>query len=175
MEKSVFGQTKKISLAGILAAMAVIAVFLASILPTSRISLYVLSSFFISIVIIESGVKTGWMFYLATSFLIFIVVNIKVRTVPYIIFFGLYGIIKFYIEKANNLIVEVILKLAYFNLSMALLYNFAKQFFLTNIDIKISIPVLIVVLEMIFAIYDYIYTLFIKYYIQKLRKILKIG
>jgi len=165
---------RKLSLGGILAAMAVICVFLASILPTSRISFYVLSSFFVSVLIIESGIKNGWIFYFATSFLAFSVVSIKIRALPYIMFFGLYGIIKYYIEKLNNRIFEIVLKLIYFNLSLAAIYFITKELFLQDMEIKLQLWAIAVILQIVFIIYDYVYTLFIGYYNQKLKNILKI-
>ena len=163
-------KTYKMALSGILGALAVICLFLASVLPTSRLSFYALSSFFISIVIIETGTKAGWLFYIATSLLSVILVPDKLEIIPYVIFFGIYGIIKYHIEKINKLIIEYILKFTYFNLCMAAAVLFIRQVFIESIKIQLPWWLIIAAFEVVFLVYDLAYTMFIAYYKDKLRK-----
>ena len=78
-------KAKIIALNGILGALAVVCLLLATIMPTGRISLYALSSFFIAVSIMESGIKAGWLFA-ATSLAGFIVVPEKLALAPYVVF-----------------------------------------------------------------------------------------
>ena len=165
---------KKISLSGILAALTVMTLFLATTMPTSRLSLYALSSFFVSIIIIEFGVKAGWVFYISSLLLALIVVQNKVGLIPYGLFFGVYGVAKFYIEKADNIILEYILKIVYFNIFIIVSVLLIKEFFLDSVRVDFSWWIVILGAEAIFVIYDYVYTRFIQYYNAKLRQILKI-
>jgi uncharacterized membrane protein len=165
--------TKKIALSGIMGALAVVCLLLAAILPTSTLAFYALSSFFISIIIIEFNSRAGLLFYLATSLLSVAIVPDKMAIVPYVLFFGLYGFVKFYIEKLNKLIPEYILKLLFFNICLAAAYFLVRYFFVENITSKLPWWVLIAGLEVVFVIYDYTYTLFIIYYSHRLKKILK--
>jgi hypothetical protein len=144
-------------------------------MPTSTLSLYALSSFFVSIIIFEFRIKAGWTFYAASCLLSLIVVQVKIRLVPYVLFFGLYGIIKYYIERINNIVLEYILKILYFNICLFLGILFIEAVFLPEgIIIKFPIWAIVAALEIIFLVYDYTYTLFINYYNVKLKKILKI-
>jgi Na+/phosphate symporter len=165
---------KKVALTGILGALTVICVLFAAILPTNRLSLYAVSSFFISAVIIESGLKTGWLFFGATSLLSLIVVPEKIGVVPYVIFFGVYGLVKFYIEKLKKLPAEVALKLLYFNVCLAIALILLRQLFSYALTVKIPWWLIIVLLEIVFFIYDVVYTLFINYYREKLKPKLRI-
>ncbi len=167
------GKTKKIALNGILGAVAVICLLLAVIMPTSRISLYALSSFFVAVSIIESGARAGWLFYAATSLLALIIVPDKLGIVPYAIFFGLYGIIKFYIEKLDRIVLEYILKFLFFNACMGIAVWAARDLFGFPVSSKLPWWALIIALEVVFFIYDYVYTLFVAYYREKLRPKLK--
>lgn len=169
------GKTKKIALNGILGAVAVICLLLAAIMPTGRISLYALSSFFVAVVIIESGAKAGWLFYAATSLLAFIMVPDKLGLVPYALFFGAFGIIKFYIEKLNNIVLEYILKFAFFNACIAVAYWAVRDLAGFGFSSKLPWWALIIALEVVFFIYDYVYTLFVGYYRERLRPKLKLG
>ncbi len=166
-------KTKRLALNGILGALAVICLLLANILPTNRISLYALSSFFISISIIENGIKAGWIFYGATCLLSFIVVPDKLGIVPYVIFFGLYGIVKFYIERLNRLVLEYILKFVYFNAFAGIAIAAFRGFFIFELSVALPIWLLAIAAEVVFFIYDFVYTLFINYYRDKLRDKLK--
>lgn len=163
-------KTFRIALNGILGALTVISLFLATVLPTNRLSFYALSSFFISIVIIENGKKAGWLFYAATSLLAVILVPNKLEIIPYIIFFGIYGLIKYHIEKINKLLVEYILKFAYFNLCLSVAVLFISQVFEDSIKIALPWWLIIAALEVVFLVYDLVYTMFIVYYKDKLRK-----
>ena len=166
-------KTFKIALSGILGALAVICLFLATVLPTSRLSFYALSSFFISIVVIEAGIKAGWLFYIATTLLSVILVPDKLEIIPYAVFFGVYGAIKYHIEKINKLLLEYILKFAYFNLCLAAAVLFIRQVFMESIKIQLPWLVIIAALEVVFLIYDVVYTMFIAYYRDRLRKKLR--
>jgi len=162
-------KTKKIALNGILAALAVICLILASILPTNRISLYALSSFFVAVSIIESGVRTGWVFYVVTSLLALIVIPDKFGIIPYVVFFGMYGIVKYYIERINRVVIEYVVKFIYFNISVVIAFFTVKELFSINLSIRLSWWIIGIGLEVIFFLYDFAYTLFINYYRSKLR------
>ncbi len=166
--------TRRIALNGILGALAVLCLLLAAILPTNKLSLYALSSFFISAVIIEGGTKAGWLFYAATSLLALIIVPDKLTVVlPYAVFFGIYGIIKCYIERLNSIAVEYVLKFIYFNICVAVALILFKSIFGYILEIKISIWIIIACLQLVFFVYDYVYTLVVNYYRNKVRPKLK--
>lgn len=165
--------SKKIALNGILGALAVVSLLLAAIIPTNTLSFYALSSFFISVVIVENGIRAGWLFFVATSLLSLIVVPEKLALVPYVVFFGIYGIVKFYIEKLNKLALEYVLKFIYFNLCAGIAVVTVSQLFNTALVSRLPWWLLVIALEIVFFVYDYVYTLFIGYYRDKLRSRLK--
>ncbi|HHY23815.1 MAG TPA: hypothetical protein GX527_06190 [Clostridiaceae bacterium] len=167
--------TKKIALSGVMSAIAVLCLLFATIMPTGKLSFYVLSSFFVSVIIIEYGTKPGWVFYIITNLLAYILIPDKIRIIPYTVFFGAYGILKYYIEKFNNIVLEYILKYIYFNACLAIALIFLREIIAKGITLnKIKFPLwtVIILLEVIFIIYDYVYTLFIQYYRQKLKRFL---
>ena len=166
--------TKKIALNGILGALAVICLLLATVLPTNRLSFYALSSFFIAVSIIESGARSGWIFYFATSLLSVIVVPDKLGIVPYAIFFGLYGLVKYYIEKLDKIIFEYILKFVFFNISAGIAVLTVSRLLEFELSMKLPWWLLVIALEIVFFIYDIVYTLFINYYREKLKPRLKL-
>ena len=166
--------TKKIALGGILLTLTVVSVFFATIAPTGRLSLYALSSFFISIVVIESGAKSGWIFYISSCLLSLIVVQNRIGLIPYISFFGIYGLVKYYIEKINRSVPEYLLKAAFFSINLAIAVFLAGQVFSYTFAFRFPWWLAIGGLEIVFVVYDYVYTLFIRYYMINLKNKLKI-
>ena len=130
--------TKEIALGGIMLALSVIVLYAESLAPTGRLSLYALSSFFVSFIVLESGIRAGWLFYLASSLLSFLIVPDKLGLVPYFLFFGVYGLIKHYCEKIRNRVVEFVLKYVYFNLCLVAAWFLVKELFLTRVELPIS-------------------------------------
>jgi hypothetical protein len=97
----------------------------------------------------------------------------KLGVIPYAIFFGLYGIVKFYIERLNRLVLEYILKFVYFNACVGIAIAALNGFFRYELSAALPIWLLVIAAEVVFFIYDFVYTLFINYYRNKLRAILK--
>ena len=161
--------SKKIAYTGILLALNIILLLLSNIIPINTIFFMGLASFLISIVIMEYGFKLGILFYIASDVLSFLVLSNKAQWLIYVFTFGIYGLIKYFVEKDRPFYIDILLKLVYVNLITLCLY-----FILRGI---IYIPVnmfTILVFQVAFLIYDYVYTLFIDYYEQRLRKIIKL-
>ncbi len=166
-------RAKKITLSGILLGFTVICVFLASVLPTSRLSLYAVSSLFTSIIIIEFGLKAGWTFYAASAVLSAILIP-RLEVLPYIVFFGVYGLLKLYFERLQSRVLEYILKLVFFNICLLLGFIFLKEFIMVGIKLAAPVYIVAALMEIVFLVYDYVYTLFIRFYSSTLKPKLKI-
>ncbi len=166
-------RVKRITLSGILLAFTVISVFLAATLPTSKLSLYALSSLFMAVIVIEFGTKAGWAFYIASGILSALLVP-RLEVIPFIVFFGVYGLIKLYVERIHSRIIEYVLKLAYFNVCLVLGLVFLKEILLNGNLPSAPVYAIAALLEVVFLLYDYIYTLFIRFYGSQLKQRLKI-
>lgn len=166
-------RVKSITLSGILLAFTVICVFLAAVLPTSKLSLYAVSSLFMAVIVIEFGTRAGWAFYLASAILSAILVP-RLEVIPFIVFFGVYGLIKLYIERIHSRVLEYVLKLGYFNICLILGLVFLKELILNGVNLTAPVYIVAAILEVVFIVYDYIYTLFIRFYGIKLKPRLKL-
>ena len=83
---------------------------------------------------------------------------------------GIYGFIKYIIEKDRPILVEYILKLIFANMAATILYFIVREFIYVPINI-----ISIVTFEIIFVVYDYMYSRFIDYYNLKIKNIIKIN
>ncbi|MGI6728008.1 MAG: hypothetical protein ACOX4P_05555 [Anaerovoracaceae bacterium] len=163
--KELNSKTKTIALGGVLLALSLVTIFLASFIPGFELTLYALSTFCVVIFIIETKAKGGWLFYGASCLLSLVLIPNKLALLPYIIFFGLYGLIKYYIERIRKQPVEIILKLLFFNGSWGIGLYFFKNLLISNIGLPdYPVIVLIIAAQILFLLYDYILTQLIGFY-----------
>ncbi|MBU5300955.1 hypothetical protein KQI45_12820 [Clostridium sporogenes] len=160
-------KSSNIAKGGIFTAISFLLIYLSTILPVNKLSLLATASAIIPIAIISTNVKNGFLVYLSTSILCSIVVGISRSSVIfYIIFFGLYGIIKYYIENFNKLYIEIILKFLFFNICLIILFYIYKLFFQGIPIINKYMYIYFIVAQVAFFAFDYVLTLFI-FYIDK--------
>ena len=150
--------SKKISYSGILLGLNLLILLLINIIPINTLFLMGISSLIISIVIIEFGPRYGFIYYICLLILSFIIMNNKAQWVLYCITFGIYGLIKYYIESDISIYIEYILKLLFTNTVIAIAYFMLRSF----IYIKLNI-FMIIIFNIVFLIYDKVYSSFIDY------------
>ena len=156
-------KSTNIARGGLFTALGVLFIYLSTVIPTSRLYVLGLASCIVPMSIMMTNVKNGFIVYAATSLLSLLIVGFKGNVIAYIIFFGLYGFVKLYVERLRNMTYEIILKLLFFNLALGIIYIFATLFFPSLIKINISIYMALVMVQFIFIVFDYALTLFIAY------------
>jgi hypothetical protein len=162
--------TKKITTAGVLLALSAATLFAATIVPGIELTLYALSSVYVAIMIIEFNPNAGWLFYFGSVMLAFVIVPNKGGLIPYTIFFGIYALIKYYIENYKKLSqpVEIVLKLVFSNLMFILGFLFFGTMFTGSIEIPdIALPIILIGAQVFFLFYDFILTLIIGFYLKR--------
>lgn len=164
-------KTYQLALGGICLALTVIFMFGASIVPGVELTIYALSSLFIAVVILESGVKSGIALYIAAILLGFLIVPDKVSILPYACVFGLYGIVKYYIEKIRKPAAQVILKTLFFAAAMTAALVVFKGLLFGSGDLP-NLPTWLLIIGgvLVLLFYDFIYTLLIQIYAKRFRK-----
>lgn len=163
-------KSKKIAYLGVLLGLNQLFIIFSSVLETNTIILMMAAALLVGVVIIEFGLKSGIIFYIASCILGFFLTFNKVEILTYILFFGLYSIIKHLAEsKTDSKVTEYAIKIVSFNIMLAVLYFVVKIF----VSIKITWW-MILGAEALFIIYDYAFTIFINYYIDKIRTKLKL-
>ncbi len=168
-EKNSFKYSKKIAVAGILTALSAAALFLENIFPTGKLGFYVFAGFLLSVVIMECGILFGWISFAASSLLAFLLVPEKTAVVPYFLFFGIYSLVKSHIEKLNRIVVELVLKFVFFNAALFILWKIALLFIPQRFFEILPVFVIIVLLEILFFVYDWLFSLWIQFYQEKLQ------
>ena len=165
-------KNRTIALGGVLLALSAASLFLASFVPGIELSLYAFSSFFTAAMIVEAGAKGGWTFYFASALLAFFLIPNKGAALMYAVFFGLYALVKFYIERIRKVPLEILLKLLFFSGAVFVLLYFFKELFLGAVAFPDKYPlwILFAAAALVFLLYDYVFTLIIEFYRRRIRK-----
>jgi hypothetical protein len=128
--------------------------------------------------LMRGSLKTACLIYMSSSMLSFFIVPLNIALL-YTLFFGMYGLIKYFIERYRNLPLEIVLKLVFCNIMFFVVFIFMQRFLgynvlnkLSNIfsahlplnSQKISLLLIGFVIQFAFIIFDYALTLLIDYY-----------
>ncbi len=159
-------KSSKLAIGGISVALSLVILYLTNIIPINTLAILTIVSSIIPITIIKTDIKTAIMVYIITSICSFMFLPIT-YSIMYIAIFGIYGIIKCFIERLHNTSLEILLKLVFFNIILAIVY-FALPSILGNI--KISILLMFIGANIAFLVYDYALTIVITYFLAKFNK-----
>lgn len=162
-------KSKYIAESGLLVALTVVVLYATSLFSISTLSLLTIASCLIPISIIRTSIKNTILVYIASSILSFILIPKINIPIYYTLFFGIYGIVKYFIEKARNMILEILLKLISFNILLGITYLITKSF-LSVVYPSISLWLLWIAAQVVFLIYDYALTLAISFFLSRFNK-----
>jgi hypothetical protein len=168
----------RVSLTAMFASMSLLFLYIASI-PGSPVSIamYFLSSVFVMGLVLEEEIGLAFLMFAAVSLLSLLLMPDRLMVIPYIIFFGHYGIGKFFIEThIRDKIVRYIVKLLYYNVALILVYLIAQVVSSQALDnliaFNISLWLLIPLAEIAFVLYDFLFTKVTGYYFNNMRRFL---
>ncbi len=167
----------RMSLTSMFTVMSMIFLYLASILPAGRVAAYFLSSVFVMGLALEEEYGLAWLMFAAASAVSLLLVPDMLRVVPYVLFFGHYGIGKYYLEThMKDKVTGYILKLLYYNAALILIYLFARNIVKQDV-LYLGIPLwaVIILAEVAFVLYDFLFTKITSYYVNNLRRLLMKG
>ena len=128
--------SKKITYSGILLGLNIVLLLISNLISINTMFFMGLASLIISVIVMEYGVTTGVVFYIASIILSFVVMPNKSQWLLYTLTFGIYGLVTYFIEKGRPIYTEVILKLIFANLVAVILYLILKNIVIIPINIK---------------------------------------
>ena len=161
-------KAKEITLSALLTALTIIILYLNLLLPISTISILTLASLLIPIALIRGSMKSAILVYISSSIIGLFLLPINI-IILYILFFGIYGIVKYFIEKLNNMPLEIILKILFFNVILFSSFFLFKSFITIEIS-KLPTGILFILAQIFFLVFDYALSLLITFYIEKIHK-----
>lgn len=158
-------KSKLIAYLGVLLGLNQLFIILSSVIETNTIILFAAAALIVGIAVVEFGGRSGFVFYIASCILGFFLTFNKIEFIAYIIFFGLYSIVKHILEvKINNKSILYAAKFLYFNAALIAMYFTVKMF----IPLELAWW-MILAAQVLFLIYDYAFTIFITSYINNIK------
>ena len=158
--------SKKIAYGGILLSVNAIILMLVNVIPINTIFILGIASLPISVYIMMYGPIAGLSYYISLTIVSFLVISNKAQWILYILTFGLYGLVKYIVEKDRHFIIEYLLNVLFANIMMGILYFIARQIIYININL-----LTIIIFNFIFLVYDYMYSRFIDYFSSRYLRI----
>lgn len=119
---------KKIVVAGVLAALSVIILYLGCAIEVLDLTMSAIVSLLVVVIVIEMGYKYAWMTYIATAILSILLLPQKSPAIFYACFMGFYPIIKSYLERINSALARWVIKLVVGNAALALMFILMSLF-----------------------------------------------
>lgn len=165
-------ETKKITLSAMLVALGAALMALGGVVEVFDLTVCALASLLVAFVYIELGSPYTWLVWICTSLVSFIIFPASLLWLEYFLIFGIYPIIKGYIERLKRGF-WLILKLAFGTVMTVVLILCAElvtgaPFFET--DLQWLTAVLCALVVVAFILYDFFLTVLIRFYMTKLRK-----
>ena len=163
-------KTRNLTLCALLSSLSVISLYVASVWPTGQIGLTAVAALFVTGAIIESGLLFGVYTYIISSFLAVLIVPNRLTAFLFILFFGYYPILKSLIEQLKHKVLQVIIKLLVFNVSLIIIWLLFNEIFLAALNIEIHILLILLLGNIVFLLYDYGFSKIIWLYINRISK-----
>jgi hypothetical protein len=134
-----------------------------------------LVSLLVAFVCVEIGTPYNWLVWLTTSLITVVIPPSRMIGLLYFLVFGIYPILKGYIERAPR-VLWYVFKLVFINAILALLsfaYEFIFKVPLVPIDNKYIVVGVYAVMNIAFIAYDMFITVMIRVYFGKFRNRIK--
>ncbi len=170
-KKNLKGKTKNLAVAAVLSALGVVIMLLGTVISVLDLTMVAIASIFIFFAVIEMGSPYQYLIYASTSMLSLLLLPDKFSAFLYLIFGGIYPILKQKLEKLPK-VISWVLKFVYFNLVLAAMILGSKYLF--GIEEEELTIVLFALGNATFFLYDVAMTKLITYYLLGLRKKLRI-
>lgn len=157
------------ALGGVLAALSLLLLFAATLLPSGRIGMVAVAGLVPAAGVISGGLATGFLCYGAAGLLGLLLLPDKGCALLYAIFFGLYPMVKSAIERLRKLPLELLLKLAFFNGVLAiLLFGFSALLFPLLPELLRSPLPIFLAGNVAFLLYDFGFSKLATYYAARI-------
>ncbi len=163
-----------ISITGMMGALALLFLYLAAILPVGKLSMYAIASLFTIAMCIEQRTLFAIIMFIGVSGLSLLILPNILAALPYVLFFGHYGIAKYHFEQIKDKVFAFALKLIYFNAGLMLNYFLARNIMLDSIPdfLKDSFWIFLLAAQVVFVAYDFIYSQLAMLYYNRIRRFL---
>lgn len=165
--------SKVIAYSGVATALSVVMLFLGSIFWVLGYTMPLVASLVMIILLDSISQKSALLTFISTSIISFILLNDKECVLLYVLFFGYYPLIRDKINDIKPKFLSYLLKFITFNAAMVLTQVLCVYVFGIPFDDmlgKWGIVVFVLCLNLVFVVFNKLYTLLLRLYRIKLKK-----
>ncbi|WBW98774.1 hypothetical protein [Oceanirhabdus sp. W0125-5] len=163
-----------IALGGVLTALNIIILYMSVLLNFNKLFFLFISSCIVVTSIIITDKRTAFISYMATSLLSLFLLSANLGiAIVYILIFGAYPFIKLFLESCRNAPIEFLLKLLFVNLGVLISFLLYSKLFADIFAFNFSVIILIIVLQVLFIVYDYALTTYVVFITKKFKTVKK--
>ena len=156
----------RVALVGVLAALSLIALYLSAVSPTARMGIVAIAGLFPAGAVVSAGLKAGFFCYGAAGLLGLLLVPDKANALLYLLFFGLWPMLKSLLER--------LCKLAVFNAVLSLFWFGLHSLFLPFLPETLQAPWMVYAAgNAAFVIYDVGFSKLISFYVARVDRVLR--
>lgn len=168
--------TFKVALGGIVSALSLVLMILSGVTFSLEYAIPMITGALLMVLVVEFGKGFAGVIYLVVSVLSLLLLGNKEPAVMYLMFFGYYPIVKSILEQRFKSC--WVLKYIIFNVSMIASYFVVTKIFMISFDDikdlgKYALLILLLVGNVLFAMYDVLLTRLVSIYIYRWRKHIK--
>lgn len=162
------------ALTAMLTALSLVLLYASALLPTGRMGVVAVAGLLPAAAVVSGGLPAGMMCWAGTSLLGLLLLPDKGNALLYLLFFGIYPLVKYLVERLRKLPLELVLKLAFFNLVLTLFWFGLRQVFLAALPLPTEANWLVYLLgNTAFLVYDFGFSKLIALYVQRVDRMLK--
>jgi len=165
--------TRKITLCGVFAALAIVMLYIGG-MTVADLTVVAVCALMTMVIVIEAGAKYAWIYAAATAALALILLPNKIYAVEYICFAAVYPTAKMYFERLRPLFAWPV-KISVLDMMLLGCVLLAQHVFLLGDEYFPLNVVTVLVGTAFFVLYDFALTVCVTFYMVKLRKRLGLG
>ena len=164
----------KIAFPAILGALSLVLIYIGSAAPSGNWGIVAVAGLLPAAAVISVGWKSGALCWAGTSLLALILVPSKLCALMYAVLFGLYPLVKSWIERIGKKMPEYLLKLVFFNAAFTVIYVSMKAAVLGSLPSTLSaVRILYPVGNVVFLMYDFGFSRLISFYIARIHRAIR--
>ena len=163
-------KTRALTVSALFTALCLVSLYFASVWPTGQLGFAAVASLFVAAAVFEAGYVYGLFVYVAGSALGLLLLPTRAAPLLFVLFFGFYPVVKKFVESLRNKILQWVLKLLVFNAALTVIWVFLRALFFAFIDSALSIVVLYISGNIVFALFDYGFSKVICFYMDRVHR-----
>ncbi len=160
--------------AGVLGGLSLLTLYAAALAPAGRLGLVAAAGVFPAGAVVSCGLGTGFLCYGAAGLLGLLLLPEKSGAVLYLLFFGLWPMVKSLIERLGSLPLELACKLACFNGVLTLLWFALREVLLPFLPpVLVNVWAVYLAGSAAFLVYDLGFSKLITFYTVRIDRVLR--